>query len=142
PGAVERAGGVPARRRSRGLGDSASGERTGRQEAAVRQLRPAALQDDPGLPAARPSGRADRSALGAAEAYCQGRRTHPLSDRRFLPDQRHLPQQPDDAALLRRAGPRRGLQGGGGVTFYRWAMRNGAAILFLVSILIFVVSFA
>ena len=28
------------------------------------------------------------------------------------------------------------------MTFYRWAMRNGAAILFLVSILIFVVSFA
>ena len=42
-------------------------------------------------------------------------RPDPLPDRRLLPDQRHLPQQPDDAALLGRAGAGRPVPGGGGV---------------------------
>ena len=66
-------------------------------------------------PAARPR-RADRPAVVAAQARRQGRRADPLPDRRLLPDQRHLPQQPDDAALLGGAGPRRRLPGGGGMT--------------------------
>src|SRR5213082_3012508 len=60
--------------------------------------------------------------MGAAEGPGEGRGADPLSDRRLLPHQRHLPQQPDDAALLGRAGPRSPVPGGGGVTalFQHW----------------------
>ena len=57
-------------------------------------------------PAARPRW-PDRLAVVAAQARRQGRRPDPLPDRRLLPDQRDLPQQPDDAALLRGTGARR-----------------------------------
>ena len=57
---------------------------------------------------ARPR-RPDRFAVGAAEARRQGRGPGRLSDRGFLPDQRHLPRQPDHAPLLRGIDPRRGL---------------------------------
>ncbi len=45
-----------------------------------------------------------------------GRGADPLPDRRLLPHQRHLPRQPDHAALLGGAGSGRRVQGGGGVT--------------------------
>ena len=75
-----------------------------RQDAAVRQLRPASRsrwsRDYPQLGRDGP----DRPAVGAAQARRQGRRPDPLPDRRLLPDQRDLPHQPDDAALLGGAG--------------------------------------
>ena len=101
------------------------------------QLRAA---DDQGIPAARPRG-PDRPAMVAAQARRQGRRPDPLPDRRLLPDQRHLPQQPDDAALLRRAGARRPVPGGGGMTAtsspalglsYDWAWFSPTVIGILV----------
>ena len=73
-----------------------------RQDAAVRQLRPAACAMIADIPGARPRW-PDRPAMVAAEARRQGVGRGPLSDRGLLPDQRHLPQQPDDAALLGRA---------------------------------------
>ena len=76
------------------------------------QLRAA---DGRGISAARPR-RADRPAVVAAQARRQGGRPDPLPDRRLLPDQRHLPQQPDHAALLGGAGAGRPFRGGGGVT--------------------------
>ena len=80
--------------------------RTCRQEAAVRQLRPAPRGDDQ---------RNFRNWAAKAWSTCRGRRRScreggrpdPLSDRGLLPDQRDLPQQPDDAALLGRAAVRR-----------------------------------
>ena len=42
-----------------------------------------------------------------------------LSDQGFLPHQPDRPRQPDDAALLGRAAPRRRLRGGGGMTGLR-----------------------
>ena len=63
------------------------------------QLRAAMIAE---YPAARPR-RAHRPALVAAEARRQGRGPGRLSDQRFLPDQRHLPRQPDDARAARKS---------------------------------------
>ena len=76
------------------------------------QLRAAMVAEYP----AAWSGRADRPAVGTAQSGRQGVRSRSLCDRRFLPDQRHLPRQPDDATLFRGAGARRPVPGGGGVT--------------------------
>src|SRR5947209_13048740 len=79
----------------------------------------------------------------AAEAPREGRGPYPLPDRRFLPDQRDLPQQPNDAALLGRAGPRRVLQGGGGVTalFQHWGATYEWSWFFSMLIGILVIAF-
>src|SRR5438477_2768919 len=81
--------------------------------------------------------------MGAAEARCQGRGPDPLSDRRLLPHQPHLPQQPDDAALLGRAGPRRLVQGSGGVTalFQHWGASYEWSWFFSMVIGILVIAF-
>src|SRR6185369_14431791 len=76
-------------------------------------------------------------------------RTAALPDRRLLPDQRDLPQQPDHAALLRRAGPRRHLQGGGGVnlfthptaTMISWGVGYGWAYFIATFVLILLIAF-
>src|SRR4249919_926972 len=52
----------------------------------------------------------------AAQARRQGIRPGRLPDQGFLPDQRHLPRQPDHAPLLGRAGAGCRLYGGGGMT--------------------------
>src|SRR5206468_125425 len=80
-----------------------------------RPLRSVARANGEGISTTRPR-RAHRLAMVAALAPGQGFWPDPVSDRRFLPDQRHLPRQPDNAALLGRAGPRSPVSGGGGVT--------------------------
>src|SRR5437764_872982 len=79
----------------------------------------------------------------AAEARYEGRGPDPLPDRRFLPHQRDLPQQPDDAALLGRAGTRRLLQRGGGVTalFQHWGATYEWSWFFSMLIGILVIAF-
>ena len=82
--------------------------RAARQAAAVRQFRPVARCMVADLPELGIDGIIDLP-WSAAEARRQGGRPGRLSDQGLLPDQRHLPRQPDDAALLGRAGPWREL---------------------------------
>ena len=77
-----------------------------RQAAAVRQLRPAARGD--GRRRSRSSAATGLIDLPWSPPKLDAKAEGPvaLSDPRLLPDQRHLPRQPDHAALLGRAGPR------------------------------------
>ena len=81
--------------------------RAARQAAAVRQLRPAArARWSPSIPSSAATGSIDLPwAPPKLDAKAEG--PVALSDRGLLPDQRHLPRQPDHAALLGGDGPRR-----------------------------------
>ena len=70
-----------AGRGARGLGDPARGQRACRQEAAVRQLRPAARADGQGISAARPRG-ADRLEWSPPklDAKAEGPIRYPIAD--------------------------------------------------------------
>ena len=88
--------------------------------AAVRQLRASCARR--WRRTCRRSGRRGWSTLRLepAQARRQGASgTVSLSDPGLLPDQRDLPRQPDDAALLGRTGPRRRIRGGGGMMAHR-----------------------
>ena len=81
-----------------------------RQEAAVRQLRPASRgRWSRNIPQLGRDGLIDLPwAPPKLAAKAEGPIRYPIA--RLLPDQRDLPQQPDDAALLGRAGARRPVQ--------------------------------
>ena len=94
-----------------------------RQAPAVRQLRPAAramVAEYPQLGQRRP----DRPSPGRRRSSTRKAKGRRLSDQGLLPDQRDLPRQPDDAALLGRVAPRPRRSGGRGVTalFQSWGM--------------------
>ena len=96
------------------------------------QLRAAMIKDHSQLGTRR----SYKFALVAAEPRSEGVRPDPLSDSRLLPHQRHLPQQPDNAALLGRARADPALRRGGSV-IERRPLAVIAAVLNSVALLIY-----
>src|SRR3546814_18168409 len=92
--------------------DVCSSDLSARRKAAVRQPRPASHGDRrPSSGACRRRGAAAR--LVAAQArWPRAKGRNPLSDRRFLPHQFHLPRKLHHGALLGRAHPQEAEAGG------------------------------